>query len=87
MKLSEDRASHLAHKTADVLQLSVGGDAQKLLAGVKKAFRDFERVLEEINRGVEQKIASLKRNVPEGSREWDILYRQYFDEEMKKHGV
>ena len=30
------------------------------------------------------KIASHKRDVPEGSAEWDLLFRKYYDEEMKK---
>ena len=87
MRLSDDRTNHLAHKTADAVRVCIGGDAAKVLAGVKKAFMQFERVLEEIDQNVEKKIASLKRNVPEGSREWDILHRQYFDEEMTKRGI
>lgn len=34
---------------------------------------------------VRRKISSLSRRVVPGSREWDVLYRQYFEEEMKKH--
>jgi hypothetical protein len=33
---------------------------------------------------VRRKIQSLSRNVPVGSREWDILYRKYFEEESRK---
>jgi len=33
---------------------------------------------------VRQKIASLSRHVPPGSREWDILYRKYHEEETRK---
>lgn len=35
---------------------------------------------DELDGRVRAKIASLSRNVPEGSREWDILYRQYLEE-------
>jgi hypothetical protein len=28
---------------------------------------------------------SLSKDVPEGGREWDILYRKYFEEELAKH--
>jgi len=31
-----------------------------------------------------RKIASHRRDVPEGSAEWDLLFRKYYDEEMKK---
>jgi len=35
---------------------------------------------------VRRKIASLKRGVVEGSAEWQILYRRYRDEELRKKG-
>lgn len=34
---------------------------------------------------VRTKISSQKRDFPEGGREWDILYRQYYREEIEKH--
>jgi hypothetical protein len=34
-----------------------------------------------------QKIESQKRTILEGSQEWDILYRKYYNEEVKKLGV
>jgi hypothetical protein len=33
---------------------------------------------------VRYKIESQTRDIPEGSEEWDILYRRYYDEEMGK---
>jgi hypothetical protein len=35
---------------------------------------------------VRRKIASLKRGVVEGSGEWQILYRRYREEELRKKG-
>jgi hypothetical protein len=37
-----------------------------------------------IDTAVRYKIESQARNIPEGSEEWDILYRRYYDEEMSK---
>jgi hypothetical protein len=31
-----------------------------------------------------KKIASLSRDVPLGSPEWDVLYRKYYEEESRK---
>jgi len=45
-------------------------------------FFNHESILDEI---VRRKIQSLARSVPPGSREWDILYRKYREEELKKH--
>jgi hypothetical protein len=33
------------------------------------------------------KIASQRKVIPEGSQEWDILYRKYYNDEVKKLGL
>jgi len=55
---------------------------------------EVRRLLEEllnqeakIDQTARQKIESQKRTILEGSQEWDILYRKYYQEEVKKLGV
>ena len=50
----------------------------------KRIFGYYVRIEDEVDTFVRQKIAKLSRRVPEGGREWDILYRKYFEEEMGK---
>jgi len=38
---------------------------------------------EEIDTAARRKIESQKRPIPEGGGEWEILYRKYYDEEMR----
>jgi hypothetical protein len=40
-----------------------------------------------IDAAARQKIESQKRTILEGSQEWDILYRKYYNEEVKKLGI
>jgi hypothetical protein len=40
-----------------------------------------------IDQAARQKIESQRRIIPEGSQEWDILYRKYYNEEVKKLGI
>ncbi len=40
-----------------------------------------------IDMAARQKIASQRRIIPEGSQEWDILYRKYYNDEVKKLGI
>ena len=90
MNLSDDRVNHLSHLILNTLKSKGGAgvaDESKLLAGIKSAFRDFGNLLENADHHIRQKIGSLKRQVQEGSREWDILYRQYLDEELAKKGL
>ena len=87
--VSEGRISALAHlvltelKRADVADLR---NDRLVLHEIKGALSDFLQVDEVVDAKVRRKIASLSRRVPEGSAEWDILYRQYFEEEKRKLG-
>lgn len=90
MNLTEERINHLSHLILNALKSE--GKARfleetKALAGIKRAIHDFESILETAGHLVRQKIVSLKRGIPEGSREWDILYRQYFEQELAKKGL
>ena len=86
-RLSENRISHLAHLVMDGLrkgnlaQFSAEGRA---LTETKQVLHDYFQRDDHIDEIVRQKILSLSRHVPTGSREWDILYRKYFEEESRK---
>jgi hypothetical protein len=86
-RVSESRISHLAHLVLDGLrkaQLADFPNEGRSLAETKQVLHDFFQREDQIDAAVRQKIASLSRYVPPGSREWDILYRKYFEEEARK---
>jgi hypothetical protein len=86
-RLSESRISHLAHLIMDgvrrekLLDFSNEGRA---LAETKQVLNEFFQREDQLDDIVRQKIQSLSRHVPPGSREWDVLYRKYYEEEMRK---
>ena len=41
---------------------------------------------DELDAKARSKVSSLKRGVVEGSPEWDILYKKYYEEEVGKRG-
>lgn len=87
MRLSEDRISHLSHLVLDRLykdDVADFPDEAMALREAKKAFGEYGRVEAEVDAFVRGKITKLSRHVPEGGREWEILYRKYFEEEMAK---
>lgn len=87
MKLSEGRLSYLAHQIVSVLAregLARIENERVVLAVIKKALAEDHEREAKIDAVVRRKIESLSRHVPPGSREWEILYRKYFDEEMRK---
>lgn len=87
-RLSDSRISHLAH-------LVLGGLAKSKLAEfpadgralteTKQILQDFFHFEDQLDDAVRQKISTLSRFVPQGSREWDVLYRKYHEEESRKH--
>lgn len=89
MNLSEDRQNHLAHLITDGIwkdDLVDFADDDHALRVAKQALRKFVAVAEEVDEHARQKVASLKRGVVEGSPEWDVLYKKYYEEEMNRRG-
>ncbi len=87
MKLSEERISHLAHLVWDALydeDLVDYPNDEEALKTIKKAMIDYLKTDDQIDDLARQKILSQKRGIQEGSREWDILYRKYYEEEANK---
>ncbi len=88
-KFSDDRLAHVSHLIHDALyqdMLVEYPDEDKALREIKRTLIDYFRVEEEAEGLVREKIAKLKRGVAEGSHEWEVLYRKYFEEELAKKG-
>jgi len=89
MILSEDRQTHWAHLITDSIwndDLVDYSDEDQALRLAKLAIVEFVKEDIEMDRFAKDKVNSLKRGVHEGSPEWDILYRKYYEEERKRRG-
>jgi hypothetical protein len=88
MRLSEDRISHISHLILDMLMQNPNIDAvqpkERILREIKRTITDELKFEDEADAAARRTIQSLSRRVPEGSREWDVLYRKYFEEEMNR---
>ncbi|MFQ5328446.1 MAG: DUF507 family protein [Thermodesulfobacteriota bacterium] len=87
MRLSEDRISHIAHIIADGIWEDDMVDFKsdhEVLTEIKRVISHYFQVEDNADEKARQKIRSIKRYIPEGSKEWDILYKQYFQEETDK---
>ena len=86
-RLSESRVSHLAHLIVDGLGKGKLADFPyegRALSETKRVLNEFFHREDHIDEIVRQKINSLSRHIPPGSREWDVLYRKYFEEETRR---
>ncbi len=59
-------------------------EPNEIRAEIFKFIENEGKVDEAIDLAVRQKIETQKRSIPEGSDEWDILYRKYFEEESAR---
>lgn len=87
--LSEDRLAHLARIVVDGIwndDIVDYVDDDAALRAAKRGLNLFVKEVEDIDKSVKAKVASLKRGVVEGSPEWDVMYAKYFDEEMQRRG-
>ena len=91
MRVNRDKLNKLAHTVADTLaeidEVDFLEDRNTIRQEARKALTKL--LLEEvkIDAAARQKIASQRRIIPEGSQEWDILYRKYYNDEVKKLGI
>lgn len=88
--ISDDKVIHLSHVILKKMEslpgaaFPRGSNTARLraLAVIQEAVKAEDALQERLR----QKIAAMKRPPPEGSREWEILFRRYYDEEMLKLG-
>ena len=86
-RLTESRISHLAHLIIDGVwknDLADFSNEARALAETKRVLEQFFGGEDRLDDIVRQKIQSLSRRVAPGTREWDVLYRKYMEEELRK---
>ena len=90
LKLSKNRVNYLTKLIVDFIQKSEDIDYLDDLGNIRfKIYHyllDELKLFEDIEIRAQEKIVSQKKNVPEGSREWEILFRKYSNEELAKMG-
>ncbi len=88
MKLSHERCVHLSHLFVNALEddddVEFLRDPNDIRLRVLQVLESELMKEEELEEAIRRKIASQRREVPEGSPEWDLLFRKYYDEEIKK---
>ena len=60
-------------------------DPQEIRGDIVQLISEEMRADEAIDALARRKIESQKRTIVEGSDEWDVLYRKYYEEETAKH--
>ena len=91
MRVSRDKLNKLAHRVADALaemeSVDFIEDRNTIRLEARRVLEELFNVESKIDAAARQKIESQKRIIPEGTQEWDILYRKYYNDEVKKLGI
>jgi hypothetical protein len=89
--LSRDKVNKLAHSVTDALvemnTVEFVEDRNSIRLEVRRVLEELFKQEAKIDGAARQKIESQKRTILEGTQEWDILYRKYYNEEVKKLGI
>jgi hypothetical protein len=91
MRLSREKIVRLSHQITEVLVASDDVEfvddrdtiRQQVVLILTATLKDEEKVELEARK----KIASQKKEILEGSEEWDLLFRKYYADELRRMGV
>ena len=92
MKLSRDKITDISHKIVDALRKTrelrlKQKDMNAIRLEIVRVMTEILQAEDKVDRAARQKIRSQKREIPEGTEEWDLLHRRYYTEELKKLGI
>ena len=91
MRLTREKAMRLSHIVTDVLvsseEVEFVEDRDTIRQKTAQILQELLKEEEAVDAEVRKKISSQKKEVLEGSEEWDVLYRKYYAEEMRRMGI
>ena len=91
MKLSRDKVNDLSHKLVSAFRKArdfrLKKDPNDVRLEIVRLMTELLAMEEKIDRAARTKIRSQKKEIPEGTEEWDLLHRRYYSEELKKFGI
>ena len=87
MRLTREKVTLLSHhvteKLASIEEVDFIEDRNTIRLAVIDIIMKWLKKEETVDQAARHKIESQKRGIPEGSAEWEILYRKYYEEEMR----
>jgi hypothetical protein len=89
-RLSREKINYLSKRILEVLskndRVEFLDDPNEIRLNVVHSVEEEMRLYDSLDKKAIEKIQSQKKAIEEGSREWEILYRKYYNEELAKLG-
>ncbi len=91
IRISRDKMNVLAKVATEALvqleNVEFIEDRNTIRLELRRILEDLLKEEMKIDQSARQKIENQRRTILEGTQEWDILYRKYYNEEVKKLGI
>ena len=91
MRISRDKLNKIAHTVADTLaeidEVGFNEDRNTIRQEARKILETLLTEEARIDTAARLKIANQRKIIMEGSQEWEILYRKYYNDEVRKLGI
>jgi len=84
MRLSREKIIRLSHQITEVL---VSSQEVEFIEDRDTIRQQVVQILTNTLREVRKRITSQKKEILEGSEEWDVLYRKYYTDELRRMGI
>lgn len=90
IRLSRERVNFLSRQILDSLfendQVEFLDEPNEIRLSIVKSIEEEMKLYDTIDKKAIERIESQKKTIKEGSREWEILYRKYYNDEIAKLG-
>ena len=91
MKMSHEKIVQVSHQVVAAIEaldeVEIYDEPNNIRVQIVKILTDLMQEEEKIDQLVKGRIAAQKRTIVEGGGEWEILYRKYYNDEVKKLGI
>jgi len=89
-RLSREKINFLSKKILEALarndHIEFLDDSNEIRLNIVRSIEEEMKLYDLLDKRAIDKIQSQKKSIEEGSREWEILYRKYYNEELSKLG-
>jgi len=91
MRLSREKIVRISHQVTDLLvqsnEVEFIEDRDTIRQHIVQTVTNVLREEEKVELEVRKRITSQKKEILEGSEEWDLLFRKYYSDELRRMGV
>ncbi len=90
IRLSREKINYLSRKILDRLfvddEVEFLDESNDIRLSILHSIEEEMKLYDLIDKKAIEKIESQKKPIKDGSREWEILYRKYYNDEINKLG-